>query len=104
MKHRLQLVDTECGMSARKQCDLLTVPRGQLYYRPLPESDENLRIMRLMDEHHLNHPTEGVLRMRDMLLALSIVANAKRVRRLLRLMGIMAIYATPHFPTTAVQK
>jgi putative transposase len=48
--------------------------------------------MRLLDEHYLDHPTEGVIRMRDFLLALGIVANHKRVRRLLRLMGLMAIY------------
>jgi len=45
-----------------------------------------------MDEHYLKHPTEGVIRIRDFLLALGIVANHKRIRRLLRLMGIMAIY------------
>ena len=48
--------------------------------------------MRLMDEHYLEHPTEGVVRMRDFLLTLGILANHKRVRRLLRLMGLMAIY------------
>ncbi|NLA48458.1 MAG: transposase, partial [Bacteroidales bacterium] len=45
-----------------------------------------------MDEHYLKHPTQGVLRMQDLLLSLGIVANHKRVRRLLRLMGLMAIY------------
>jgi putative transposase len=79
-------------MSIRKQCELLSVPRGRVYYAPKGESIENLNIMRLMDEHYINHPTEGVIGMRDMLLTLSILANTKRVRRLLRQMGIMAIY------------
>ncbi|MBN2015953.1 transposase [Candidatus Dojkabacteria bacterium] len=79
-------------MSVRRQCNLVSVSRGSFYYKPLGETEENLRIMRLMDEHYLNHPTEGVLRVCDFLLALGIVANHKRVRRLLRLMGLMAIY------------
>jgi putative transposase len=45
-----------------------------------------------MDEHYLKHPTEGVIRMQDLLLSLGMVVNHKRVRRLLRLMGMMAIY------------
>jgi putative transposase len=92
VSERLQMVNRGEGLSVRRQCNLVSVNRGSFYYKPLGETEENLRIMRLMDEHYLNHPTEGVLRMRDFLLALGIVANHKRVRRLLRLMGLMAIY------------
>ena len=92
MSSRLQMVKREEILSVRCQCELVSVTRGSFYYQPLGETEENLRIMRLMDEHYLKHPTEGVLRMRDFLLALGIVANHKRVRRLLRLMGLMAIY------------
>ena len=86
------MVNRGDGLSVRCQCKLVSVSRGSFYYKPLGETEENLRIMRLMDEHYLDHPTEGVLRMRDFLLALGILANHKRVRRLLRLMGLMAIY------------
>lgn len=79
-------------ISIRQQCELLKISRSGLYYQPVKESEENLKIMRLMDEHYLKHPTHGVLRMQDFLLILSIVVNHKRVRRLLRLMGLMAIY------------
>jgi len=89
---RRQMVQSEEKLSIRRQCELTGVNRGSIYYHPLGESQENLRIMRLMDEHYLKHPTEGVLRMRDFLMTLGIVANHKRVRRLLRLMGLMAIY------------
>jgi len=92
VSNRLQMVKREEMLSIRCQCELVGVTRGSFYYQPLGETEENLRIMRLMDEHYLKHPTEGVLRMRDFLLALGIVANHKRVRRLLRLMGLMAIY------------
>jgi putative transposase len=89
---RLQMVNHEEGMSIRCQCKLVSVNRGSFYYKPLGETKENLRIMRLMDEHYLKHPTEGVMRIRDFLFTLGIIANHKRVRRLLRLMGLMAIY------------
>jgi putative transposase len=48
--------------------------------------------MRLMDEHYHDHPTFGVLRMQDYLISSGFIINPKRVRRLLRLMGLMAIY------------
>ena len=48
--------------------------------------------MRLMDEHYLNHPTYGVFQMQDYLLSCGLIVNHKKVRRLLRKMGIMAIY------------
>jgi putative transposase len=49
-------------------------------------------MMRLMDEYYLKHPSYGVLRMQDYLFSMSFMVNKKRVRRLLRLMGLMAIY------------
>jgi putative transposase len=79
-------------LSIHCQCKLASVNRGSFYYEPLGESEENLRIMRLMDEHYLNYPAEDIVRMRDFLLSLGIVANHKRVRRFLRLMGLTVIY------------
>jgi putative transposase len=58
-----------------------------LYYKPKGETQENLELMRMMDEHYLQHPTAGVLRMQDFLFAMGFVVNHKRVRKLLRLMG-----------------
>jgi len=92
MKERLYLIDIEHTLSARKQCEILAVHRSGLYYKPKGEKKDNLEIMRMMDEHYLKHPTAGVLRMQDLLLTLGMVVNHKRVRRLLRLMGMMAIY------------
>ena len=92
MTERLQMVNRKEPLSIRRQCDLVSVSRGSFYYKPLGEKEENLHIMRLMDEHYMERPSEGVIRMRDFLFALGIVANHKRIRRLLRLMGIMAIY------------
>jgi len=92
MKERQLLVNTGHKLSVRHQCTLLEIHRGGLYYHPVQEKQENLYIMRLMDEHYLVHPTAGVLRMQDFLLLLGLVVNEKRVRRLLRKMGLMAIY------------
>ena len=92
MSQRRGLVDNEYILSIRKQCSLLSVHRSGLYYAPLGEKQENLEIMRIMDEHYLKHPTEGVIRVQDLLFTLGFIANHKRVRRLLRLMGLMAIY------------
>jgi len=92
MRERLDFIDSKHVLSIRKQCEILSVHRSGLYYKPQGEKRGNLEIMRIMDEHYLKHPTEGVMRMQDLLLSLGIVANHKRVRRLLRLMGMMAIY------------
>jgi putative transposase len=92
VKERLDLIDNEHVLSTRKQCEIFSVHRSGLYYKPQGEKKENLEIMRKMDEHYLKHPTAGVMRMQDFLLSLGIVANHKRVRRLLRIMGMMAIY------------
>ena len=92
MNCRRKLIDNQNVLSIRKQCEILSVHRSGLYYNPRGEKKENLEIMRIMDEHYLKHPTEGVLRIQDLLLNLGIVANHKRIRRLLRLMGLMAIY------------
>lgn len=72
--------------------ELLEINRSNVYYKPVPESIENLYIMRLMDEYQLKHPTYGVLQMQDFLFTSGYTVNHKRVRRLLRLMGVMAIY------------
>ena len=92
MSQLRDIVDSAHKLSIREQCGLLKIHRSGLYYKPVEESEENLKVMRLMDEHYLKHPTEGVLRMQDFLLAQGMVVNHKRIRRLLRLMGIMAIY------------
>ena len=80
------------SLSVFAQSSALSIHRSGLYYVPKGESQENLKIMRIMDEHYLEHPTEGVITMKDLLFTLGFLVNHKRVRRLLRLMGLMAIY------------
>jgi len=92
MKDVHELVSDTESLSVRRQCDLLDISRGTLYYKPKGESKENLEVMRQLDEYYLKYPTFGVLRMQDFLFALGFIVNSKRVRRLLRKMGLMAIY------------
>jgi putative transposase len=50
-------------MSMVKKCELLSLHRSGLYYKPKGESELNLKLMRLMDEHYLHHPFKGAKRM-----------------------------------------
>lgn len=79
----------------RRQCQLLGVNRAGLYYQPVDEGVENLHLMRLLDEQYTRCPFYGVLRMTAWLRHQGHQANVKRVRRLLRQMGLMAVYPRP---------
>ena len=82
-------------MSVRRQCTLLGLNRGSWYYEPAGENEENLRLMRLLDEQYTQTPFYGVKRMTAWLQRQGELVNEKRVRRLLRTMGLMAIYPGP---------
>ena len=47
-------------ISVRKQCELLSINRSQVYYKPAPEKPQNIEMMNIMDRHLTKHPTEGV--------------------------------------------
>ena len=80
------------GLSIAEQCRLLEVPRSSIYYEPRGESAENLALMLEMDKIFMGHPYYGVERIQANLPEPFTCVNIKRVRRLLRLMGIMAVY------------
>ena len=79
-------------ISIARQCELLEMSRSTLYYKPAEADEETLHIMRRLDEMYTSHPYYGVLRMTASLRREGIVVNEKRVRRLLRFMGLEAIY------------
>ena len=90
------MIDPPDGeFSLRRQCGLLGINRSSLYYPPAGESEENLRLMRLLDEQYTRTPYYGVLRMTAWLRPLGYEVNPKRVRRLLRTMGLEAVYPKP---------
>jgi putative transposase len=79
-----------------RQCELLGLPRSSFYYEPATETQENLDLMRWIDREYTEHPYVGVLGMTQRLRrATGLDYNPKRVRRLLRLMGLEAIYPKP---------
>lgn len=90
-------------LSVRRQCDLLAVNRSRIYYKPVPEKPENVKIMAIMDKHLTAHPTEGVLSIVLFLVARSYPVGPKRIRRLLKLMGRQTIYRRKNL-TKAGQK
>ena len=79
-------------MSVRRQCELLDLPRSTYYFQPARESAENLELMRVIDEQYLRTPFFGSRRMAVWLGAHGRAVNRKRVQRLMRQMGIEAIY------------
>jgi len=82
-------------MSVKRQCELLGLPRSTYYYEAGKESEENLRLMRLIVEQFLRRPFFGSRKMALWLGQQGHEVNRKRVQRLMRLMGIEAIYRKP---------
>ena len=82
-------------MSVRRQCQLLEIDRSGLYYEPARESPDDLRLMRLIDEQYLATPFYGSRRMAAWLARRGEAVNRKRVQRLMRIMGLEAIYPRP---------
>ena len=82
-------------ISIRRQCELLGLNRSGLYYERLGESEENLALMRLLDEQYMRAPFYGSRKMVAWLGTQGFEVNRKRVSRLMTLMGIEAVYPKP---------
>ena len=94
---RLALVDHDDPvLPVVAQCRLLKIARSTLYYRPVPVSADDLAVMRRIDELHLAWPFYGSRRMAAVLRREGWAVNRKRAKRLMRVMGIEAIYQKPN--------
>lgn len=82
-------------LSIVKQCELVQVSRSGFYYEPVQESQENLGIMRWMDEQYLDTPFYGVERLLVLLVCKGYKINRKRLRRLMKVQGWQTLYPTP---------
>ena len=92
-RERRRMVDmTTPTLSVRRQGQLLGLNRSSFYYQAVPEPGLNLHLMRLIDKQFLRTPFYGWRKMTAYLRRLDYAINSKRVRRLMRLMGIQAIY------------
>ena len=79
-----------------QQCALIGLPRSTYYYEPLPESPENLRLLRRLDELYMTLPFFGSRRM-----AVMLEVNRKRAQRLMHILGIEALYPKPNLSRPA---
>jgi putative transposase len=93
---RRALIDPDHqALSIRRQCELLDLPRSTFYYLPGTESEENLHLMRLLDEQYFKTPFWGSRNMTTWLRQQALVVNRKRVQRLMRLMGLEGLAPRP---------
>lgn len=80
------------SISISRQCELLNLARSSFYYEPAKDSEENLELMRLIDEQYTRTPFYGRPRMTAYLKSQGYQVNHKRIGRLMQLMGLEAIY------------
>ena len=83
------------GLSLSRQCRVLAISRSSFYYAPKGESTANLELMRRIDELFMKYPFYGSRQMVRQLLREGFAVGRHRVRRLMRLMGLEAIYQAP---------
>lgn len=93
---RRALVEPEHALSITRQCELLGLPRSSYSYQPARESEENLRLMRQIDELYLERPFLGSRQMVEALArTYQVQVNRKRVQRLMRVMGLRSVLPQP---------
>ena len=96
-KQRQGMIDREHRkVPLARQCTLLDISRAWLYYQPTTPSAEDLELMALMDRQYLKTPFYGSRKMQAWLQGLGHAAGRNKVRRLMRLMGLEAIYRRPN--------
>jgi len=100
---RRALVEREApALPISRQCRLFSVSRASVYRRPAEISREDCTLIALIDRQYLARPYYGSRRMAAWLATQGHVVNRKRVRRLMRLAGLVAIYQRPNTSKLAV--
>ena len=96
LEQRRALIEPDLkAMSILRQCAVLEIHRSGFYYTPRPMCAEDLRIMRLMDELHMEDPCRGTRRLADELEEKGVMIGRDKVRRLMQAMRIKAVYCVP---------
>jgi putative transposase len=90
------MIDRDHDLPLTRQAEVLQLSRSTLYYRPRPVSAEDLAIMRRLDELHLDFPFAGARMLRDMLNLEGVEIGREKVKRMMRRMGIEALYRRPN--------
>lgn len=86
------ILPADANLSIRQQCGLLSINRSCFYYKAQEENPYNITLMKLIDEEYTRHPYLGIVKITKYLQGLGHQVNEKRIRRLSRLMGILAVY------------
>ena len=86
---------THKSLSVRRQCELLELNRSNIYYRYASDTEDNLLLMRLIDEEHTRHPFSGTRTMTTYLQNSGHKVNRKRIQNLYKKMGLEAVYPKP---------
>jgi putative transposase len=89
------MIDGAHALAVTRQCELLALSRSSVYYQPESVSDDDLELMRRIDEIHLRYPFLGSRRIRDQLEDDRYRVNRKKAQRLMWKMGICALYPRP---------
>jgi putative transposase len=103
MNYRKSLIDNDDendhDLSIKRRCELLSIPLSSYYYQPIGISQENIKLMTLIDEFYTKYPFYGKRRIHQYLLKhpdVSEPVNIKRISRLMKIMGLEAIYSKPN--------
>lgn len=89
------MIDKEDKLPVTRQCEVLDLSRSGIYYKPVPLSEADRELMRQIDEIHLNYPFYGSRNIRNELCFHGYAVGRDKVRRLMRRMGIEALYVKP---------
>ncbi len=90
------MIDRDHDLAVTHQARLLNISRGTVYYQSQQCSPEDQKLMRRIDELHLDYPFAGSRMLRDMLRSEGLVAGRRHVRTLMQRMGIEALYRKPN--------
>jgi len=90
------MIDRSHELPVSRQCQVLGLARSTAYYRPAPVSQDDLALMRRIDELHLQHPFAGARMLRDLLRQEGVQVGRKRVGSLMANLGIEALYRKPN--------
>ncbi len=89
------MIDRTHSLSITRQAQAVGISRGSVYYKPKPTKGSDLKLMRRIDELHLEHPFMGARMLRDQLNRDGVVVGRKHVSTLMKRMGVEALYRKP---------
>ena len=94
-RQRKEMVNKEEKLPLSRQCKLLNINRSNIYYLPAGIKEKDIKLMHLIDKIHIKRPFLGARRIKGELFEMGHVVNRKKISRLMKLMGIEALYPKP---------